>query len=148
MAVHRIAADGGSARSIRTARSPIREPTLIISVQRAPRLLGAVGIHLRGATGEPSARAAGLPRGTTYHLLHTLTHESCLPSAEGTSFHVEAAAEAAAAPTGPVLERQLVGGDADVVRPLTEQAGPGGVLVHHMKKPASSTSSSNVDDVV
>ncbi|MER5639623.1 helix-turn-helix domain-containing protein [Kitasatospora sp. NPDC002227] len=60
-----------------------REPTLIVSVQRALRLLEAVGGQDRGATAKQLARQAGLPLGTTYHLLRTLTHEGYLQRLEG-----------------------------------------------------------------
>ena len=87
MAVDQIA---DAARSIRDVRSPTRtarEPTLIASVQRALRLLEAVGEHCRGATAKQLARAAGLPLGTTYHLLRTLTHEGYLRRTEGRFFY-------------------------------------------------------------
>ncbi len=45
-----------------------RGPTLIGSVQRALRLLEAVGGFRHGATAKQLARAADLPLGTTYHL--------------------------------------------------------------------------------
>jgi len=76
---------GGRVRDISTARSP----TLITSVQRALRLLEAVGSHLQGATAKQLARAAGLPLGTTYHLLRTLTHEGYLRRAGGRFFYGE-----------------------------------------------------------
>ncbi|WP_354641625.1 IclR family transcriptional regulator [Kitasatospora camelliae] len=60
-----------------------RSPTLITSVQRALRLLEAVGSHPGGATAKQLARAAGLPLGTTYHLLRTLAHEGYLCRTEG-----------------------------------------------------------------
>ncbi|WP_405018584.1 helix-turn-helix domain-containing protein [Kitasatospora sp. NBC_00070] len=89
MAVNQIAQ---TTRNIRGVRSPsravpTREPTLIASVQRALRLLEAVGGHLQGATAKQLARAAGLPLGTTYHLLRTLTHEGYLRRAEGRFFY-------------------------------------------------------------
>ncbi|MFJ5922781.1 IclR family transcriptional regulator [Kitasatospora sp. NPDC092948] len=61
----------------------IRAPTLIGSVQRALRLLEAVGSHTHGATAKQLARSAGLPLGTTYHLLRTLTHEGYLRRDDG-----------------------------------------------------------------
>lgn len=67
-------------------RAP-RSPTLITSVQRALRLLEAVGGYLQGATAKQLARAAGLPLGTTYHLLRTLTHEGYLRRADGRFFY-------------------------------------------------------------
>ncbi|MGV9265766.1 IclR family transcriptional regulator [Kitasatospora sp. NPDC003701] len=66
-----------------------RQPTLIASVQRALRLLEAVGGHLQGATAKQLARTAGLPLGTTYHLLRTLTHEGYLRRADGRFFYGE-----------------------------------------------------------
>ncbi len=62
-------------------------PTLIASVQRALRLLEAVGGFLQGATAKQLARAADLPLGTTYHLLRTLTHEGYLRRSEGRFFY-------------------------------------------------------------
>lgn len=53
-------------------------PTLIGSVQRALRLLEAVGSHSEGAPAKQLAREAGLPLPTAYHLLRTLTHEGYL----------------------------------------------------------------------
>nr|WP_319721219.1 helix-turn-helix domain-containing protein [Streptomyces sp. MB09-01] len=53
-------------------------PTLIGSVQRALRLLEAVGSHGQGAPAKQLAREAGLPLPTAYHLLRTLTHEGYL----------------------------------------------------------------------
>ncbi|MFF1905069.1 IclR family transcriptional regulator [Kitasatospora sp. NPDC058218] len=66
-----------------------RQPTLIASVQRALRLLEAVGGFLQGATAKQLARTAGLPLGTTYHLLRTLTHEGYLRRADGRFFYGE-----------------------------------------------------------
>ncbi|MFE4357550.1 IclR family transcriptional regulator [Kitasatospora sp. NPDC056800] len=67
-----------------------RGPTLIGSVQRALRLLEAVGGFRRGATAKQLARAAELPLGTAYHLLRTLAHEGYLRRSEGRFFHGEA----------------------------------------------------------
>ncbi|MEV8154761.1 helix-turn-helix domain-containing protein, partial [Streptomyces fradiae] len=53
-------------------------PTLIGSVQRALRLLEAVGAHADGAPAKQLARETGLPLATAYHLLRTLTHEGYL----------------------------------------------------------------------
>jgi IclR family acetate operon transcriptional repressor len=64
-----------------------REPTLIGSVQRALRLLEAVGASGSGATAKQLARAADLPLPTTYHLLRTLTHEGYLVRVEGVYIH-------------------------------------------------------------
>ncbi|MGI5255168.1 IclR family transcriptional regulator [Actinacidiphila glaucinigra] len=50
-------------------------PTLITSVQRAFRLLEAVGAHESGAPAKQLARETGLPLATAYHLLRTLTHD-------------------------------------------------------------------------
>ncbi|MGY0060177.1 IclR family transcriptional regulator [Streptomyces sp. LZ34] len=50
-------------------------PTLIASVQRAFRLLEAVGAHEGGAPAKQLAREVGLPLATTYHLLRTLCHD-------------------------------------------------------------------------
>ncbi|MGI5262060.1 IclR family transcriptional regulator [Streptomyces angustmyceticus] len=50
-------------------------PTLITSVQRAFRLMEAVGAHEGGAPAKQLARETGLPLATTYHLLRTLTHD-------------------------------------------------------------------------
>ncbi|SEK70883.1 IclR family transcriptional regulator [Streptacidiphilus jiangxiensis] len=65
-------------------------PTLIGSVQRALRLLEAVGEHREGATAKQLARKAGLPLGTTYHLLRTLTHEGYLERVDGIYVHGKA----------------------------------------------------------
>ncbi|MFJ6621291.1 IclR family transcriptional regulator [Kitasatospora sp. NPDC091335] len=67
-----------------------RGPTLIGSVQRALRLLEAVGGFRHGATAKQLARAAELPLGTAYHLLRTLVHEGYLRRSEGRFFHGEA----------------------------------------------------------
>ncbi|MFD9725614.1 IclR family transcriptional regulator [Streptomyces sp. NPDC059072] len=58
-------------------------PTLIGSVQRALRLLEAVGSHGEGAPAKQLAREAGLPLPTAYHLLRTLTHEGYLRRENG-----------------------------------------------------------------
>ncbi|GHB58229.1 transcriptional regulator [Streptomyces xanthochromogenes] len=58
-------------------------PTLIGSVQRALRLLEAVGSHRDGAPAKQLAREAGLPLPTAYHLLRTLTHEGYLRREQG-----------------------------------------------------------------
>ncbi|MEU8682807.1 IclR family transcriptional regulator C-terminal domain-containing protein [Streptomyces sp. NPDC048611] len=50
-------------------------PTLIASVQRAFRLMEAVGAHEGGAPAKQLARETGLPLATTYHLLRTLAHD-------------------------------------------------------------------------
>ncbi|MFJ5230186.1 IclR family transcriptional regulator [Kitasatospora sp. NPDC088391] len=79
MSMHRTgeAVGGGSTAATGGIRAP-RAPTLISSVQRALRLLEAVGGHVHGATAKQLARGAALPLGTTYHLLRTLTHEGYL----------------------------------------------------------------------
>ncbi|MEV5480392.1 IclR family transcriptional regulator C-terminal domain-containing protein [Streptomyces sioyaensis] len=68
-------------------------PTLIGSVQRALRLLEAVGAHPGGALAKQLARETGLPLPTTYHLLRTLTHEGYLHRDQGV-FVLGTAAEA------------------------------------------------------
>ncbi|MFE2520744.1 IclR family transcriptional regulator [Streptomyces mirabilis] len=50
-------------------------PTLIMSVQRAFRLLEAVGAHENGVPAKHLARETGLPLATTYHLLRTMVHD-------------------------------------------------------------------------
>lgn len=50
-------------------------PLQIASVQRAFRLMEAVGAHEDGATVAQLAREAGLPPTLTRHLLRTLTHD-------------------------------------------------------------------------
>ncbi|MEU5411030.1 IclR family transcriptional regulator [Streptomyces clavifer] len=86
-----------------TASSPAA-PTLIGSVQRALRLLEAVGTHRDGAPAKQLAREAGLPLPTAYHLLRTLTHEGYLRRENGV-FLFGAAAE------------RLAGGGQPVARP-------------------------------
>ncbi|WP_188276648.1 IclR family transcriptional regulator [Streptomyces sp. CBMA152] len=66
-------------------------PTLIGSVQRALRLLEAVGAHMDGAPAKQLAREAGLPLPTAYHLLRTLTHEGYLRRENGVFVFGEAA---------------------------------------------------------
>ncbi|MEH0421571.1 IclR family transcriptional regulator [Streptomyces sp. B21-083] len=53
-------------------------PTLITSVQRAFRLLEAVGAHENGAPAKQLARETELPLATAYHLLRTLVHDGYL----------------------------------------------------------------------
>jgi DNA-binding IclR family transcriptional regulator len=54
----------------------VREgPTLITSVQRAFRLLEAVGAHENGVPAKHLARETGLPLATAYHLLRTMVHD-------------------------------------------------------------------------
>ncbi|MFB1045124.1 IclR family transcriptional regulator [Streptomyces chrestomyceticus] len=69
----------------------VSHPTLIGSVQRALRLLEAVGAHSAGAPAKQLAREAGLPLPTTYHLLRTLTHEGYLRRENGVFVYGEAA---------------------------------------------------------
>ncbi|MEN8649870.1 helix-turn-helix domain-containing protein [Streptomyces sp. 21So2-11] len=66
-------------------------PTLIGSVQRALRLLEAVGAHRDGAPAKQLAREAGLPLPTAYHLLRTLVHEGYLRRESGVFVLGEAA---------------------------------------------------------
>ncbi|MFG2138780.1 IclR family transcriptional regulator [Streptomyces sp. NPDC048650] len=75
--VFRNAAGPGGALAIGNGESA-SSPTLIGSVQRALRLLEAVGAHPDGAPAKQLARETGLPLPTTYHLLRTLTHEGYL----------------------------------------------------------------------
>ncbi|MGP3999993.1 IclR family transcriptional regulator [Streptomyces sp. 8N706] len=67
-------------------------PTLIGSVQRALRLLEAVGNHSDGAPAKQLAREVGLPLPTAYHLLRTLTHEGYLRREQGVFVYGDAAA--------------------------------------------------------
>lgn len=57
-------------------------PILIASVQRAFRLMEAVGAHEGGAPAQQLAREAGLPLTTADHLLRTLTHDGYLRQLE------------------------------------------------------------------
>ncbi|WP_217168964.1 IclR family transcriptional regulator [Streptomyces sp. AC512_CC834] len=50
-------------------------PTLISSVQRAFRLMEAVGAHEGGVPAKQLARETGLALGTAYHLLRTMVHD-------------------------------------------------------------------------
>ncbi|RFC78053.1 IclR family transcriptional regulator [Streptomyces sp. AcE210] len=50
-------------------------PTLITSVQRAFRLMEAVGAHEGGVPAKQLARETGLALATTYHLLRTMVHD-------------------------------------------------------------------------
>ncbi|MFH8472180.1 IclR family transcriptional regulator [Streptomyces sp. NPDC018000] len=74
-----------------TTASSTAVPTLIGSVQRALRLLEAVGAHRDGAPAKQLAREAGLPLPTAYHLLRTLTHEGYLRRENGVFFFGTAA---------------------------------------------------------
>ncbi|BDM73425.1 transcriptional regulator [Streptomyces nigrescens] len=60
-------------------------------MQRALRLLEAVGAHEDGAPAKQLARETGLPLPTTYHLLRTLTHEGYLRRENGVFVFGEAA---------------------------------------------------------
>ncbi|MDQ0795184.1 IclR family transcriptional regulator [Streptomyces sp. B1I3] len=102
-----------------TTASSAAVPTLIGSVQRALRLLEAVGTHRDGAPAKQLAREAGLPLPTAYHLLRTLTHEGYLRRENGV-FLFGAAAERlgcgpAAAPRPGVIVESLARW-ADVIR--------------------------------
>ncbi|MFF3339243.1 IclR family transcriptional regulator [Streptomyces flavidovirens] len=68
---------------------------MIGSVQRALRLLEAVGAHADGAPAKQLARETGLPLPTTYHLLRTLAHEGYLRRRQGVFVLGEAAARLA-----------------------------------------------------
>lgn len=69
------------------ARPPSGPPaTLIVSVQRALRLLEAAASYESGATAKVLARDAGLRLGTAYHLLRTLTYEGYLQRLDGGSY--------------------------------------------------------------
>ncbi|MEV0090555.1 helix-turn-helix domain-containing protein [Streptomyces sp. NPDC050738] len=67
-------------------------------MQRALRLLEAVGSHRDGAPAKQLAREAGLPLPTAYHLLRTLTHEGYLRRENGVFVY------------GPAAERLAGGG--------------------------------------
>jgi len=58
--------------------STVATPTLITSVQRALHLLRAASRSPSGVPAKQLARTVGLPIGTTYHLLRTLTFEGYL----------------------------------------------------------------------
>ncbi|MEG9546575.1 MULTISPECIES: IclR family transcriptional regulator [Streptomyces griseus group] len=83
-----------------TTASSTAVPTLIGSVQRALRLLEAVGAHRDGAPAKQLAREAGLPLPTAYHLLRTLTHEGYLRRENGVFLFGAAAENLTAAPGG------------------------------------------------
>jgi IclR family acetate operon transcriptional repressor len=61
-------------------------PTLIQSVQRALRLIEVIAEHGGRAPAKEIARAAGLPLGTTYHLLRTCAHEGWLQRLDDGSY--------------------------------------------------------------
>lgn len=73
-------------------------------MQRALRLLEAVGAHRDGAPAKQLAREAGLPLPTAYHLLRTLTHEGYLRRDNGV-FRFGAAAERLVAEGAPQHRR-------------------------------------------
>ncbi|MEU0130306.1 MULTISPECIES: helix-turn-helix domain-containing protein [unclassified Streptomyces] len=76
-------------------------PTLIGSVQRALRLMEAVGTHRDGAPAKQLAREAGLPLPTAYHLLRTLTHEGYLRRENGVFLFGAAAERLGGGPATP-----------------------------------------------
>ncbi len=61
-------------------------PTLIASVQRAFRLMEAVGAHEGGAPAKQLARETGLALATTYHLLRTMSHDGYVRKLDDGSF--------------------------------------------------------------
>lgn len=83
-------------------------PTLIGSVQRAMRLLEAVGAHEEGAPAKQLAREAGLALPTAYHLLRTLTHEGYLRREKGV-FVLGAAAERLVSNGAQQNRRSMIG---------------------------------------
>lgn len=84
-------------------------PTLIVSVQRALRLLETVSSHPDGAPAKQLAREAGLPLPTAYHLLRTLAHEDYLRREKGVFI------------LGDAVERLAIGGA------LQNRRHPGGL---------------------
>ncbi|MGH3097566.1 MAG: IclR family transcriptional regulator [Streptosporangiales bacterium] len=62
------------------------QPTLIASVQRALRLVDAVGESNRPMPAKALARRTGQPLPTTYHLLRTLVHEGYLRRVDGAGY--------------------------------------------------------------
>ena len=72
-------------------------------MQRALRLLEAVGSHEDGAPAKQLAREAGLPLPTAYHLLRTLTHEGYLRREKGVFVFGDAAGRLAG---GGVLQNR------------------------------------------
>lgn len=61
-------------------------PTLITSVQRAFRLMEAVGAHEGGVPAKQLARETGLALATTYHLLRTMVHDGYLRKLDDGTF--------------------------------------------------------------
>ncbi|MFC9122526.1 IclR family transcriptional regulator [Streptomyces sp. NPDC057067] len=84
-----------------TTASSTAVPTLIGSVQRALRLMEAVGTHRDGAPAKQLAREAGLPLPTAYHLLRTLTHEGYLRRENGVFLFGAAAERLGGGPATP-----------------------------------------------
>ncbi|MGW0789949.1 IclR family transcriptional regulator [Streptomyces sp. NPDC002911] len=84
-----------------TTASNTAAPTLIGSVQRALRLMEAVGTHRDGAPAKQLAREAGLPLPTAYHLLRTLTHEGYLRRENGVFLFGAAAERLGGGPATP-----------------------------------------------
>ena len=79
--------------------------TLITSVQRALRLLEAVAVSPGESPAKQLARTVGLPIGTTYHLLRTLTFEGYLQRLAGGGYVL-----------GDEVARLLESGDLNTVR--------------------------------
>src|SRR4051794_41763557 len=114
-------------------------PTLIQSVQRALRLLEIVAEHDGRARAKEVARAAGLPLGTTYHLLRTCAHEGWLQRLDDGSYvlghRIDMIREHGSAARGvvharPALEwlRDELGGAGYPARDVEgESVGAGGV---------------------
>ncbi|WP_308118132.1 IclR family transcriptional regulator [Streptomyces buecherae] len=114
------------------------------SVQRALRLLEAVGAHEDGAPAKQLAREAGLPLPTAYHLLRTLTHEGYLHRENGLFRYGDAVRRLGAGRTAPPAppdqpgqsdnqpgQSGLVPGPADrVARTVAALAGELGVAVY------------------
>ncbi|MFG2429852.1 IclR family transcriptional regulator [Streptomyces sp. NPDC048590] len=84
-----------------TTASSTAVPTLIGSVQRALRLMEAVGTHRDGAPAKQLAREAGLPLPTAYHLLRTLTYEGYLRRENGVFLFGDAAERLRGGPATP-----------------------------------------------
>src|SRR4051794_38365836 len=104
-------------------------PTLIQSVQRALRLIEVIAEHGGRARAKEIARAAGLPLGTTYHLLRTCAHEGWLQRLDDGSYvlghRIDVVRESGTAARGvaharPALEwlRDELGGGGYPARPV------------------------------
>ncbi|MGW3245305.1 IclR family transcriptional regulator [Streptomyces sp. NPDC001070] len=78
-------------------------PTLITSVQRAFRLLEAVGAHEGGAPAKQLARETELPLATAYHLLRTLAHDGYVRKLDDGGFALGEKIEALHAATRPQM---------------------------------------------